>query len=56
MSGVLGIRSDSTEFSEVCQNSANSDSESTLESLWCIRIPACWDTHDITSEWVICQS
>jgi hypothetical protein len=34
----------------------NSDRELTLESLWCIGIPACQDTHDITSEWVIYQS
>jgi hypothetical protein len=34
----------------------NSDRELTLESLWCIGILACRDTHDITLEWVICQS
>jgi hypothetical protein len=31
----------------------NSDRELTLESLWCISIPACQDTRDITSKWVI---
>jgi hypothetical protein len=31
----------------------NSDREPTPESLWCIGILACRDTHDITSEWVI---
>jgi hypothetical protein len=59
-----GIHLGSMEFSELwfgrvrklCRNSTNSDREPTLEFLWCIRIPACWDTHDITSEWVIYQS
>jgi hypothetical protein len=37
-------------------NSVNSDREPTLESLWFIEIPACWDTRDITLEWVIYQS
>jgi hypothetical protein len=60
----VGIRSGSTEFSELwigrlrklCLNSVNSDREPTLGFLWCIRILACRDTHDITSEWVIYQS
>jgi hypothetical protein len=30
--------------------------ESLLESLICIEIPACRNSHDITSEWMICQS
>jgi hypothetical protein len=30
----------------------NSDRKQTLESLLCIRIPACQETHAITSEWV----
>jgi hypothetical protein len=38
------------------QNSVNFDKEPTLESLWCIRIPVYRDTHNITSERVICQS
>jgi hypothetical protein len=41
---------------ELCRNSVNFDREPTLESLWCIGIPACQDTHDITSEWLIYQS
>jgi hypothetical protein len=31
----------------------NSNREPTLESLWCIGIPACRDAHNITSEWMI---
>jgi hypothetical protein len=34
----------------------NSNRELTLESLWCIRFLACWDTRGITSEWVVYQS
>jgi hypothetical protein len=34
----------------------NSDREPTLESLWCIGILACQDTHCITSKWMIYQS
>jgi hypothetical protein len=30
--------------------------ESLLECLRCIRILACQDSHDITLEWMICQS
>jgi hypothetical protein len=41
---------------ELCQNSANSDRELTLESLWCIGISAYRDTHDITSKWMMYQS
>jgi hypothetical protein len=41
---------------ELYRNSTNSNEEPALESLWCIGIPACRDTHDITSEWVICFS
>jgi hypothetical protein len=41
---------------ELCRNSANSDRELTLESLWCIGILACRDTHDNSSEWMIHQS
>jgi hypothetical protein len=39
-----------------CGSSVNSDRELTLESLWCIRIPAFQDTRNITLEWVIYQS
>jgi hypothetical protein len=37
------------------QNPMDSDRESLLESLKCIGILACRDSHDITSEWTICQ-
>jgi hypothetical protein len=32
---------------ELCWNSVNSDRDPTLESLWCIRILACRDTHEL---------
>jgi hypothetical protein len=41
---------------KLCQNPMDSDRESLLESLRCIGIPACRDSHDITLEWMICQS
>jgi hypothetical protein len=41
---------------ELCRSSANSDREPTLKSLWCIGLPVCQDTHDITMEWMIYQS
>jgi hypothetical protein len=34
----------------------NSNKDPTLESLWCIGIPASQDTHDITTEWMIHES
>jgi hypothetical protein len=34
----------------------DTDIQSLLESLGCIKILACEDSHDITSEWMICQS
>jgi hypothetical protein len=35
---------------ELCQNSVNSDSEPTLESLWCIGVPACQDYPTILTQ------
>jgi hypothetical protein len=34
----------------------DTDIESLLESLRCIGILTCQDSHDITLEWMICQS